>query len=60
MSDDLDLRAVHQRHEPDPEFRAALRGRVSQIVSHDRSARPDPDGSVVDVMELELALRRRP
>ena len=33
MSDDLDLRVIDQRHEPDPEFRAALRRRVAGIVS---------------------------
>jgi hypothetical protein len=62
MSDGLDLRALHQHHEPDSEFRAALRQRVAQIVSGDGSAVPDPDGSVVDLVELAPghASRRRP
>lgn len=62
MSDDLDLRALHQRREPDPEFRAALRRRIAQIVSEDGSAHTDPGGSLVDVSELapRHPSRRRP
>ena len=62
MSDDLDLRALHQRCEPDPEFRAALRRRIAQIVSEDGSARTDPGGSLVNVIELapRQTSRRRP
>lgn len=62
MSDDLDLRALHQRREPDPDFRAALRRRVAQIVSEDGSAHTDPGGSLVDVIVLapRHASRRRP
>ena len=32
MSDDLDLRGIDSRHEPNPEFRAALHRRVAAIV----------------------------
>lgn len=62
MSDDLDLRALHQRCEPDPEFRAALRRRIAQIVSEDGSAHTDPGGSLVNVIELapRHTSRRRP
>lgn len=62
MSDDLDLRALHQRCEPDPEFRAALRRRIAQIVSENGSARTDPGGSLVNVIELapRHTSRRRP
>jgi hypothetical protein len=56
MSDDLDLRAVHQHHELDPEFRAALRQRVMQLLSGDGSPVPDTDDSVLD--RIELAPRR--
>ena len=31
MSDDLDLRGIDQRHEPDPHFRAALHTRLAAI-----------------------------
>ena len=33
MTDDLDLRALHGRHEPDPAFRAALRQSVEEVVA---------------------------
>ena len=33
MSDDLDLRGIDQRHEPDPEFRAGLERRIAGIVA---------------------------
>jgi len=33
MPDDLDLRAVHRRHEPDPAFRSALRLRVEETLA---------------------------
>ena len=33
MTDDLDLRDLHGRHEPDPAFRLALRGRVEAVVT---------------------------
>ena len=46
MSDDLDLRGIDQRHEPDPEFRAALERRVAAIV-----AGSDP-GSVTGTRDL--------
>ena len=38
MSDDLDLSAIDQRHEPDAEFRAALRSRVAAIVENRESS----------------------
>jgi hypothetical protein len=46
VSDDLDLRGIDQRHEPDPQFRAALRGRLAGIV-----AGTDP-GSVTEARDL--------
>jgi hypothetical protein len=51
MSDDLDLRGIDQRHEPDPVFRAALEHRIAAIV-----AGSDP-GSVTkprDVATIDL------
>ena len=43
MSDDLDLRGIDQHHEPDPEFRAALRRRVLDIAAGtDPSDTSDP------------------
>ena len=46
MSDDLDLRGIDQRHEPDPEFRVALERRIAGIV-----AGSDP-GSVTGTRDL--------
>ena len=46
MSDDLDLRGIDQRHEPDPEFRAALERRIAAIV-----AGSDP-GSVTGTRDI--------
>ena len=46
MSDDLDLRGIDHRHEPDPQFRAALQRRVAAIV-----AGTDP-GSVTESRDL--------
>ena len=46
MSDDLDLRGIDQRHEPDPEFRAALERRIAGIV-----AGTDP-GSVTGTRDI--------
>ena len=43
MSDDLDLRGIDQRHEPDPEFRAALRRRVLDDRRGHRSGLGDRD-----------------
>lgn len=62
MSDDLDLRALHQRREPDPDFRADLRRRVVQIMSEDGPAHTDRGGSLVDVVVMAPphASRRRP
>ena len=47
MSDDLDLGAIDQRHEPDPHFRAALRQRVVAI-----AAGTEPSGSWTDERDL--------
>ena len=57
MSDDLDLRGIDQRHEPDAEFRAALRRRVLDIAAGiDPSDPTDPvDFATVDI---ELVSRR--
>ena len=38
MSDDLDLRAIHRRHEPDPRFVAALGDRLEAILANSASA----------------------
>ena len=46
MSDDLDLRGIDRRHEPDPQFRAALQRRLAAIVEG-----TDP-GSVTEAREL--------
>ena len=57
MSDDLDLRRIDQRHEPDPEFRAALHRRLMAIM--DRSD-PINAGEAADVTTIELQAARRP
>src|SRR4051794_33641710 len=51
VSDDLDLRAIDQRHEPDPQFRAALRGRLAAIVTgkDPGSLTEGPDLAMIDV-----------
>ena len=43
MSDDLDLRGIDQRHEPDPEFRAALERRIAANRRGHRSGLGDRD-----------------
>ena len=48
MSDDLDLRGIDQRHEPDPQFRAALHSRLAAIVTG-----TDP-GSVTEALDLAM------
>ena len=48
MSDDLDLRGIDQRHEPDPQFRAALQRRLAAIV-----AGTDP-GPVTEARDLAM------
>ena len=58
MSDDLDLRGIDQRHEPDPQFRAALHSRLAAIVTG-----IDP-GSVTEapalaMIDLEPASEKR-
>ena len=54
MSDDLDLRAVDQRHEPDPEFRAALQRRVAEIVAGEQSADAQQNAADVEAVEVEF------
>ena len=65
MSDDLDLRGIDQRHEPDPEFRAALRRRVLDIAAGiDPSESTDPlDFATLDIEPVSRRAgptRRRP
>ena len=48
MSDDLDLRGIDQRIEPDPQFRAALHSRLAAIVTG-----TDP-GSVTEAPDLAM------
>jgi hypothetical protein len=48
VSDDLDLRGIDHRHEPDPQFRAALQRRLAAIV-----AGADP-GSVTEARDLAM------
>ena len=65
MSDDLDLRGIDQRHEPDPEFRAALRRRVLDIAAGiDPSESTDPlDFATLDIEPVSRharPTRRRP
>jgi transglutaminase-like putative cysteine protease len=48
MSDDLDLRGIDQRHEPDPQFRAALHSRLVAIETG-----TDP-GSVTEAPDLAM------
>ena len=50
MTDDLDLRGIDHRHEPDPQFRAALQRRLAAIV-----AGTDP-GSVTEARHLAIDL----
>jgi hypothetical protein len=56
MSDDLDLGGIDPRHEPDPQFRAALHRRLVAIVEGS-----DPAGVAesVDVTTIELEPARR-
>ena len=56
MSDDLDLRVIHQRHEPDPRFVAALGERLDAIVAGSESK----DASMDEAPDVEAdPLRRR-
>jgi WD40-like Beta Propeller Repeat len=57
MSDDLDLGCVDQRHEPDPQFRAALHRRLVAIVEGSDPASV-PESVDVTTIELEPARRR--
>ncbi len=58
MSDDLDLRGIDQRHEPDPQFRAALHSRLAAIVTgaDPGSVTEPPDLAMID---LERASEKR-
>ena len=58
MSDDLDLRGIDQRHEPHPQFRAALRDRLTAIVTGTGpgSVTEAPDLAMID---LEPAREKR-
>lgn len=58
MSDELDLGALDQHHEPRPDFRVALGRRVAEIVADDRSAVTNPDVPRAEVSELQLAPQR--
>ena len=51
MSDDLDLRGIDQRHEPGPQFRAALHSRLAAIVTgaDPGSVTEPPDLARIDV-----------
>jgi Tol biopolymer transport system component len=53
MSDHLDLRAIHRRHEPDPRFVAALGHRLEATMAHSASADASADGGTALTIELE-------
>ena len=64
MSDDLDLRSMHQRHQPQEVFRAELRRKVEAIVSDEDRAAPAVDARDFVLIEVEpghspMAPRRR-
>jgi Tol biopolymer transport system component len=60
MSDDLDLRAIHRRHEPDPRFVAALGDRLEAIMANSASADVSTDGARALTVELEPGDSQRP
>jgi hypothetical protein len=60
MSDDLDLRAIHRRHEPDPRFVEALGDRLEAILANPASADVSTDGASARTIELEPADSQRP
>jgi Tol biopolymer transport system component len=60
MSDDLDLRAIHRRHEPDPRFVAALGARLEAIMASSASADVSIDEGSAPTVELELGDSQRP
>jgi hypothetical protein len=57
MSDDLDLSVIDQRHEPDPQFRAALQRRVAAIASGEPMAASSTEARDVVTVELEPSPR---
>ena len=60
MSDDLDLRAIHRRHEPDPRFVAALGDRLEAIMANPVSADVSTDEATARTIELEPGDSQRP
>jgi hypothetical protein len=64
MTDDLDLRAIHQSHEPDPLFRAALQTRIDQVLAGVEPApaqhRSFTDGEVINMVDLEPSTEPSP
>lgn len=61
MSDDLDLRAIHRPHEPDPGFVAALGDRVAAIVAGTSAVVPAEEARVIELEpgDSQRARRRR-
>jgi sugar lactone lactonase YvrE len=60
MSDDLELRAIDRRHEPDPRFVAELGDRLEAILATPASARVSADGGDAAMVELEPEGSDRP
>jgi dipeptidyl aminopeptidase/acylaminoacyl peptidase len=60
MSDDLDLRAIDRRHEPDPGFVAALADRLEAIMATPASADVSTDEGIALTIELEPGDSQRP
>ena len=60
MSDDLDLRAIDRRHEPDPRFVAALGDRLEAIMANSASAGVSTDEATALTIELEPEDSQRP
>ncbi|HET6951873.1 MAG TPA: hypothetical protein VFI47_15940, partial [Acidimicrobiales bacterium] len=60
MSDDLDLRAIHRRHEPDPRFVAALGDQLEAIMAEAPSADVSTDEATARTIELEPGDSQRP
>ena len=53
MSDDLDLRAIDRRHDPDPRFVAALGDRLEAFMASSASADVSADEATALTIELE-------
>lgn len=60
MSDDLDLRAVHRRHAPDPRFVAELGGRLEDIIASSVSAEMSTEEATAVTIDLEPGVTPRP